>query len=538
MQHEKPAEDQQGLHQALKRFYRQTDLSIQSPGEYILPFFLAATEACWLSGLLIGLAGVDFLGSTRAVLPFWGVALPLLAAVWLFQRATLPSPVQTGAGPDRDSGLLTQGAELLFFGGVALLTLVLIWSSLYSAQSLFDPAWLVSFGENALALNVSFYQALFIIAVVVYLCWRGARVSALSIEPAEVFRQLWTGLVVFVLAIVVRAGRADTSNSSDNIVLLLLLPIFLYLVLSAHSLARTTFVRREHPVGQDGSAVAQERAMLSIIALVGTILLALTLLGGIFLSPTFFRGLQPLWNGLQTAYGWLTGALSAALTFLLYPFFWLFNLWFASHPTSPVTIKSFKNTQQQQPVARVTIPPSFTNGLTIVAHLLLPLLLLLIIVFLMRMIMRRRRRVRTRRQRKSGEVHESVWSWALFWQQLRGFWRALFGRLVAASENAEQQEASEESEPVRPAARSIRELYRELLKKSASLGYRRGRTETAREFQHRLDEQLLASEPQLDNLTSAYVMVRYGGHEPEEDELQRARQSWSELEQKWQTPQA
>jgi hypothetical protein len=276
--------------------------------------------------------------------------------------------------------------------------------------------------------------------------------------------------------------------------------------------------------------------MLSIIALVGAVLLAVTLLGGVLLSPAFFVGLQPIWHGLQTAYGWLASALSAALTFLLYPFFWVFNLWFASHPPNLPTLKTLPNARQQS-VARMTIPPAFTNALTILVRLLLPLVLLLIALLLVRMIMRRRRRIRTRRQSKSSELHESVWSWELFWQQLRAFWLALFGRRGQTSEGtAEQQNVEAEDRQMPAAARNIRELYRALLRRASELGYRRGRTETPREFQHRLDEQLLTSEPQLESLTGAYVLVRYGGHEPAADELQRARQDWFELEQKWQVP--
>ena len=84
-----------------------------------------------------------------------------------------------------------------------------------------------------------------------------------------------------------------------------------------------------------------------------------------------------------------------------------------------------------------------------------------------------------------------------------------------------------------PAARSIREIYRALLKKAAGRGYPRKRFETPYEFKQRLDEKVPLAEPQLEVITEAYAFTRYGGDVPDEAQLAQVRSKWVELDQKW-----
>ncbi|MGH2509667.1 MAG: DUF4129 domain-containing protein, partial [Ktedonobacteraceae bacterium] len=98
---------------------------------------------------------------------------------------------------------------------------------------------------------------------------------------------------------------------------------------------------------------------------------------------------------------------------------------------------------------------------------------------------------------------------------------------------SEDQGQQREEMSISPAARTIREIYRALLKKSASRGQIRKRDETPHEFQFRLDQHDAQNEPQLGLLTNAYAQTRYGGNVPNEHELAVIQQFWSELEQKW-----
>ncbi len=273
--------------------------------------------------------------------------------------------------------------------------------------------------------------------------------------------------------------------------------------------------------------------MLSVIGAVGLVLLLLTLFLALF-SATFFQSLQPAWQTLSAVYNWLVGGLSLVLAWIAIPFFWLLT-WLASlaphHAVAPPLPVS-----KMGKVAPLAPLPPLSPGIILASRILLPLLIILLLALVLYFIMRRRKRLRVTRNRASGDVHESVWSWTLFWRQFKAFLAALFRRNgPQANTTANTQDL--EDLPTEPAARTIREIYRALLKTAASIGYVRRRNETPREFQQRLNQlHPSSSEPQLGLITEAYTLTRYGGNAPSEFDLAGTRRSWDELAQKWETP--
>ncbi|HEU5380602.1 MAG TPA: DUF4129 domain-containing protein [Ktedonobacteraceae bacterium] len=515
------------------------EVSIRSLGEYFLPFFLAAMQSCWINGILIGLASLKFLGADTALAPFWGPPLVLIAAIFLFRRALQKEgsapPENTAQEGESTPGLLALPGLRLMFVVLGLITVVLIWLRIYAASNfLFDPGWLLTFVGDMLSLNLHFYQALFIIAGVIYLCWHGMRLAQFSVEPAHVLRQLLLGLAILLFAILVRASRGNAGGNADDVTLLLLIPIFLYLALSTHALARITFIRRDHPVGLEGSITAQERAMLTIITIVGLVLLVITIIGGSFFSPAFFAGFQPVWRTVGAAYSGLTLGFSSLIAFILTPFYWLFNWLFSTFGYHPPQIRP-PRTNAKAPTKLLQIDPA-SPGVVMTTKILLPVLIFLVLGLLIFLVLRKRKRVRMLLNRLGGDVHESIWSWGLFWGQFRMLLWSFFRRFFPKrADNATQTEQATEI-VASPAARTIREIYRALLKKAATRGQIRKRDETPHEFQRRLDERDPQNEPQLGLLTEAYALTRYGGGVPNDYEVALARQSWNELERKWEAP--
>jgi hypothetical protein len=523
---------------SLHRFFRASSgLRVTSPGEYLLPFFLALMEACWLNAILIGLAGLNFLHSSSALLPFWGPPLLLCTALWLFRRAMQQealAPEQSGPADEEQRSLAMPGLRLMF-SLLALLTVGLIWLHIYApTSSLVDPAWLLTFANDLLALNNNFYQALTLIAITIYCCWRGMKLAQTTIEPGFVFRRAWAGLLVLLAAILVRAGAARDGSSGDDVVLVLLIPVFLYLVLSAHALARITFIRHEHPFGLEGSVSIQERATLSMISGIGLVLLAITILCSAFFSPAFFAALRPIWNLLGLTYDILVRAFSQLVVWLLTPVYWLFA-WWSSH-----FLVSFPGTRSatgiRPPTRRLPLLTPTSSTVILAAKILLPLLIILLLGLLIYLTLRRRRRLRAALNLKGGDIHESVWSWQLFLRQFKAFWWGLLQRFFPRRTSSGQELApAVEQDNAPPAVRTMREIYRALLQKAASRGHRRKRAETPHEFRQRLHAHEPWSEPQLGQITEVYVLARYGGVSPAEQELEAARRYWHELEQKWET---
>ncbi len=536
------------------------DLTITSLGEYLLPYFLAGAEVCWFNVVLIGLASARILNSDTALLPFWAPPLLLLGSIWLFRRVLQKgSSEQEGDEESDGQNVLQRSALRLMFGLIGLVTLIVIWLRIYSAANmLFDPGWLLAFVNDLLSLDAHFYQVLFIIGVAIYLCWRAMRLAQLTVDPGHVFTQIRIGLPVFLAVIFIRANHFGVGTTADDVVLILLFPIFLYLVLSAHALARASWIRRDHAAGLEGSVVAQERSMLSIITGVGAALLAITLIGGTVFSPAFFNSAQPVLRVANTVYSALIAVLGRILLFIFTPiyglFAWIFKLFGANPPViNRIGVCRFNplptgvaSAPQATPPPHAPPPPAactqhplavqgtsgYTEFITILTKFLLPALILLVLILLVRWALRKRRKLRLALNRKGGDVHESVWSWSLFWGQLRGILLALFGRFLPKNASEENGQQSEEM-AASPAARSIREIYRALLKKAASRGQIRKRDETPHEFQYRLDEREPENEPQLGMLTEAYALTRYGGGVPNEHELVTIRQGWHELDRKW-----
>src|SRR5258708_34743320 len=119
------------------------------------------------------------------------------------------------------------------------------------------------------------------IAVITDLGWRGLQLAQFTPEPDHIFRQIWVGLLIFLIAILVHTNQMSPNANVDSVILLLLIPLFLYLTLSAHALARLSFIRREHPIGLEGSVSAQERSVLNVLAVVGLVLFVFTVMSGI-----------------------------------------------------------------------------------------------------------------------------------------------------------------------------------------------------------------------------------------------------------------
>jgi len=113
--------------------------------------------------------------------------------------------------------------------------------------------------------------------------------------------------------------------------------------------------------------------------------------------------------------------------------------------------------------------------------------------------------------------------------------RSIFGRFLPqpAIEGGTPASSTPLIGPADPAVRDIRAIYRAFLKKAAARGYARKKDETPDELRQRLDEKTPLVEPQLEAITEAYTMVRYGESLPNASDVAYMQGKWSELDQKW-----
>jgi len=506
-----------------------------SLGERLLPFFMAAMEACWVDAIFIGLAGLGLFQSHQAfirspipIIPLWAPFIFIAGSQWLVTYLERRA-VRAATPSDKNDNTSTPGTSLVF-ALVGVVTFFIIWLHLYSqAAFVLDPRWLLSLLNDILLLDSNIYFVVSIAALCVYLSWRGVRLSRRLIEPAHVFNMLRLGLIIFIAVIIVRAGQESAGVTfSDGPILFLLIPIFLFLSLIAHSLARAAYVRRSHPIGLQGSSIAQERSILLMSGIFSAAILLIALVVGSAANPSF---LQQLAIPLGAAYDWLVGIIAQIIVFLVTPFFWLITLLVGGGKVQLPRINRINVGGSSKTRPKPAPTPDVILTLIPILKIVIPILFILLVLLLIRWALRRRR-VRVVAS-KNEDVYESVWSWELFWTQFRAFLRGLFGRFFSRKTAAAGEQAVPEAITGGQAARSVREIYRLLLRRAADRGYPRKKDETPYEFRQRLDAKTPLAQPRLEVVTEVYAATRYGGQEPGESEVELVRGAWAEIEQQW-----
>lgn len=494
-----------------------------SLGERLLPLLFAGMEACWLAAILIGLADIRAFVTSNPLMPLWTPFVLMLGSVWLTSFLERSSAMDTSTEDGKSTGGLS-GSWLIYLLVVFTL-LFIIWSGIYaSSTSFFDPGWLLQAAGDLLSLSAAGFHIVGLILLSTYFCWRGIRLARGDIPPDRVLRGLRVGIGV-ILGVIILHGLARASFANVP-VLLVLIPLFLFAALTAHALAHVLFIRRAHPAGLQGNVVAQERGLLLSVGIMGIVLLLCAFVVSSFASPALMAELQSGLAPLGQAYEWLISVIATVVVFLLTPLFWLLSL---LPPLQLPRIPRVTPPPQQRRLngKSGTTPEQVVTAIAIL-KVVLPVLLIVALGLLIWWALRRRRVVLRRR---SEDFAESLWSWELFWSQLRAFflalWRRFFPLPVAPVAAAQAEEISGT-----PTARSIRELYRAMLRWAASQGYPRKQDETPYEFRQRLDERLPLVEPELSIMTDAYAAIRYGGATLDEADLVLVQRDWQVLQQK------
>ena len=513
-----------------------------SVGEVMLPYLFAAMETCWIDAIFIGLASLELFHSYSPLMPLWAPFLFIIGSQLLLgyieRRNAVSGDAATNTVTETDDDTSTtptaKPGSTLFILFVVVVTLSVIWLSVYASVAfVFDPRWLFALLNDILLLNMNAYHVFTIVGFALYFCWRGVRLLFREYEPSQVFNSLRIGMGIIIAVILLRAGQESAGVVlNDDLTLLLLVPIFLFLSLAAHALARATFVRHTHPVGLDGDASTQERFILSVVGIIGGVLLVLSWLVDTFASVSILAETKQVFNLLGAAYDAFVRVLAAIIVVLATPLFWLFDWWTKLFPPHLPTITR-PGSQHQPAKPPHPLTAQATSSLVLTLKVLVPILLLILAIFIIRWALRRTRRVQLVQRRRSVEVRESLWSWSLFLAQLKAILFALFGRFFPRKAVAERSTLENNDLPAEPTSRSVRELYRLLLQRAAAHGYPRKKDETPDEFKQRLNDHLPTAEPQLAVVTQAYTATRYGGIIPDAATLVHVQQEWHTLEQKW-----
>lgn len=531
------ADVQRKLHQIAPSL--DDGLETPSMGMLLIPFLFAAMEACWIDAIFLGLATLGLFQMHSPLMPLWVPFLVIAGSQWLYNRLVLRAAQVSGSVSGQGEKSLEDGADFSvarwFVLPLIIVTLFTIWLSMYMPVFfVLDPRWLLSMLSDILSLNVQAYHTISIIVLCAYFCWRGIRLTERDYEPSQIFATLRLGIGVMLAVIVIRAASASGGVVQPNeVTLLLLIPIFLFLSLSAHALARINFVRHSHQLDTETSINAQERAVLFVISSVGGVLLVAAWIADTIGNPALLAQTLQLFQWVNVVYNWLIAAFGILAVIVTAPLFWLLTWYESLFPPHlpPVSSNTSKNgrTGLTNPAHLSPMPPFIIP----IVKVLIPIILLLAAFLLLRWVLRRRRRTRIKLRKRMTEIHESVWSWQLFLAQLRALLLAFWHRLFPVRSVAEEEEMLLDDRTAAPNVRTIREMYRAMLKRAAGRGYSRLRIETPYEFQQRLDGRTPLASPHITPITDMYTAIRYGDIVPDEAEVARVRRVWGELERQW-----
>ncbi len=506
-----------------------------SIGTLLIPFLFAAMEACWIDAIFLGLAMLGLFQVHSPLMPLWVPFLVIAGSQWLYNWLVLRAAQSHGQGEKSGEDFADFSIAPWFVPLLIVVALFTIWLSIYMPTAfVLDPRWLLTMLSDILSLNVQAYHTIVIIALCAYFCWRGIRLSGREYEPSQIFATMRIGIGVILAVIVIRAASAGGSVAlPSEVTLLLLIPIFLFLSLSAHALARISFVRHTHQLDTETNINAQERSVLFVISLLGVVLLVASWIADTVGNPALLAQTLQLFQWVGVVYNWLVAAFGVLAVIVTAPLFWLLTWYESIFPPHlpPVSSNSSKNgrTGLTNP-AHLSALPAFIIPLV---KVLIPIILLLVAFLLLRWVLRKRRRTRIKARKRVMEIHESVWSWRLFLAQLRGLLLALWRRFFPPRASVEEEQSVLDDRKAAPNVRTVREMYRAMLKRAAGRGYSRLRIETPYEFQQRLDGRTPLASPHITPITDAYTAIRYGDIVPDEAEVARLRQEWGALERQW-----
>ena len=445
-----------------------------------LPFIAAlALEAAPVQAWLIVYPATQPGDSPAAMAPFWLVAGILALFAFARRKAAPLGPAGLMGG-----WLVAAGVALvalarfspLVFGGVAAPFYSLDWIAVWWSGN-FDAAGFAP-----------------LVALTIFLGWRGIALGAPALTTAQVGRRFGIGLGALTLAIFGSLAIPPALLGQVSGALLALLALEGFAGLVALALART-----QAGLGQGETRIPgaeyTARWQIAALGIACVIILTVSVIGGLLnitASRTLLGWLAPLGAALDFALYWITQAIAYALYLLSVAWLSLF------------VPKNLPNQQPHLPQPPklgkqgAPIPSQFgTFGPTAIVILVtVGVVVALILVYLLaRMVVSYLNR--PIEDEEIEEEREGLDAANLLRRQVRDWWS-----------RRRRRAAVEERDPLRRG--SMRWLYRSVMRAGSQAGYERREEESADEYATRLASLLGGSDDDLRAITSAYDVARYG----------------------------
>jgi hypothetical protein len=406
-----------------------------------------------------------------------------------------------------------------------LLLFVLFRFNLGGGYNLFDPHWFSYAGSRiGLLVTVAIFGTLLI--------WRAISAGLQDNSFTSIYRRFVFGLVAIILVLIFwRFNGRQVASIWQSIGLEVLL--FFGCGLLALAISNLERLRLELAQHQEATASFSRRWISMLIILVVAILVLGLLLTGVLSLDTG----RSIVNVLGKLGNWLlTGFL-----YLLYPvglvgqlFYWVMRWILALIRREPPPQQQEGDTGDPNRMFQQNVEAHLPVALVQTLKWGSIILVIALVVFFLSRLLSRYWKVKS--DEGIEEVHETLGSWNLFKMDLRSFFDWLFQRFrrrAQVSEDAAILLRPEVSENEDNKLYTIREIYRGVLWEGRNEGTPRRSQETPFEYSQRLKQHRADLADELDTLTQAYVVERYGQINPEPEKVTWLNRVWRSMRNKF-----
>lgn len=400
--------------------------------------------------------------------------------------------------------------------GALLITLLLTWRILlFNSRSILDASWLTdlyaNFGESGSAL---WTRILILFLLLMLIWWRGLRLVSFNADINQVGLRLRIGILIFIPLSLLPYLRINVWGITPFVLL------FFLAGLTALSLIRAEQLEEQ----RTGYSAMLSPRWIGTIFLTSLLVVLIAALFAAAVSGELVAVIAEWLSPVRTAVVAGTAVALITVFFLASPLFYVFDLlliWLTQIFSSIfanfgdrlglVTLADFSVFQSLMPDPDEVTE---TTGLSLPDSVMriAAMLVMLAIVLLVSLALTRRFRSAVFAPRSSGPI----------------------GKLGAESGTTPGigQRVLERLGLLRRwrTAASIRDIYRQMCKAAAGLGYARTESETPYEYLDSLTKVWPDGRPQSLLITEAYVRIRYGEIPETANELEEIREAWIVLE--------